>query len=405
MTTSVGPETATRRVSLARILAVLAVLAVLAAVLTPEVRQQGGGLSSYSTGPAGASIAFELAQRMGWHVTRREAPFDSTSRTPTVEVVVGPQQALGRHEVHRLLENVRRGGGLVFTLGEGDEIADSIGVAIRTHGRLLLALNDRSCIVRRRVGGAAGLPPTVYEVVWRRPPPGPVTTLMRAGAGGDIAPVAVGFPFGRGRIAAVAGDEVFTNETMRTCQWGADVLVARAWEYVRNGAGDQPLVFDEFHHGRGVHGGSLSAMTRYLSHTSSGRFFATLLVAGVLLLFAVAPRPIIPLEPERIARRSPLEHAEALGRAYSDVEATRTAAVRLVGGMRRRIGRAVGAQRTADERAFLEAVARKFPAVSAPVGLLQRALRDQISPRELGQLADAIEAIEQAVAASSSMRA
>jgi hypothetical protein len=383
----------------------LAALAVLAAILTPENRPQGGGLSSYSTGPDGASIAFELAQRMGWHASRRETRFDSTSTRPTVEVVVGPQQALGRHEVHRLLENVRRGGGLLFTLGESDEIADSIGIAIRIHGRLLLDVNDRSCFVRRRLGAGGSLPPTVYEVVWRRPPPGRVTTLMRAGVGDDIAPVAVGFPFGRGRIAAVAGEEVFANEAMRNCQWGADILVARAWEYLRAGAGEQPLVFDEFHHGRGVHGGSLSAVTRYLSRTSSGRFFATLLAAGVLLLFAVAPRPIIPREPERIVRRSPLEHAEALGRAYADVAATRTAALRLVGGLRRRIGRAVGGQRTADERAFLEAVGRKFPSVTSQTALLQRALREQISPRELGQLADAIEAVEQAVSATSSLRA
>jgi hypothetical protein len=390
---------------MARILSVLAVLAVLAAILTPETQQQGGGLSSYSTGPDGASIAFELAQRMGWRVMRRETPFDSTSTMPTVEVVVGPRQALGRHEVHRLLENVRRGGGLVFTLGENDEFADSIGIAIRTQGRLLLAANDRSCFVRRRLGSAGSLPPTVHELVWRRPPPGPVRTLMRAGVGDDIAPVAIGFPFGRGRIAVIAGEEVFANETMRNCQWGADVLVARAWEYMRAGAGDQPLVFDEFHHGRGVHGGSVSAVTRYLSRTSSGRFFATLLAAGILLLFALAPRPIIPREPERIARRSPLEHADALGRAYSDVRATRTAALRLVGGLRRRIGRAVGAHRTADERAFLEAAARKYPSVTPHIALLQRALREQISPRELARLADAIEAVEAAVSASSSLRA
>ena len=203
----------------------------------------------------------------------------------------------------------------------------------------------------------------------------------------------------------IAGEEVFANETMRNCQWGADVLVARAWEYMRAGAGDQPLVFDEFHHGRGVHGGSVSAVTRYLSRTSSGRFFATLLAAGILLLFALAPRPIIPREPERIARRSPLEHADALGRAYSDVRATRTAALRLVGGLRRRIGRAVGAHRTADERAFLEAAARKYPSVTPHIALLQRALREQISPRELARLADAIEAVEAAVSASSSLRA
>jgi hypothetical protein len=387
------------------VLAGLAVIAIVVAIVTPEARQQGGGSSSYSTAAGGTSIAFEHAQRMGWRVLRRERALDSAAGAPSVQVVINPRQALGRHEVHRLLENVRGGGGLVFTLAANDEIADSLGVAIRIHGRLLLDMNDRSCVRARSIGSVGAIPPTVYEVVWRRPPPGPVTSLMRAGAAGDFAPVAVGFPLGRGRVVVVAGDDVFENQALWNCEWGADVLVARAWEYVRRGTEGQPLVFDEFHHGRGVHPGSISAVATYLSRVASGRFFATLLAAGVLLLFAMSPRPIIPREPERILRRSPLEHADALGRAYADVGATRTAVARLVSGLRRRAGRAVGAGPSADDAAFLEVIGRRFPSLASQVALLQGGLRRQISPREFALSADAIEEIERVVSTSPSIKA
>ena len=140
-------------------------------------------------------------------------------------------------------------------------------------------------------------------------------------------------------------------------------------------------------------------MGAYLSRTGSGRFFATLLVAGAVLLFAVAPRPIIPREPERVIRRSPLEHAEALGRAYSDVGATRTATARLVGGLRRRMRRSVAADRKTDDRGFLDVVARRYPTLAPQTTALQRGQRDQISPREFALMADAIHEIERVAAA------
>lgn len=388
-----------RRFSLKQTLLVLGVLSLLTALLTPEAKNQGGGLSSYSNAAEGSSIAFELAQRMGWHVVRRDTPLDSAAG-PTVQVVVGPQEALGRHEVHRLLDNVRRGGGLVFSLESNDEIADSLGIAIRTRGRLLMELDDGSCPRMSRLGTVGVVPPTAYQLVWKRPPPAPVVPLMHAGRRGESAVIAIGFPFGRGRIAVAGGDEVFTNESMRVCDWGADLVVARLWEYVRAGTGDQPLVFDEFHHGHGVHSGSVSAMWTYLSRTASGRFFATLLVAAALLLLAFAPRPIVPREPERIARRSPLEHAEALGRAYSDVGATRTATSRLVNGLRRRVGRIVAAERKADDAGFLATIARRFPSLTPRVALLQRALGSQITPKEFAQLSDTIVEIERVVSST-----
>jgi hypothetical protein len=149
----------------------------------------------------------------------------------------------------------------------------------------------------------------------------------------------------------------------------------------------------------------VSAIAGYLAHTSSGRMFTTLLAAGVVLLLAAAPRPIVPADTERVVRRSPLEHADALGRAYEDVRATRTASARLVSGLRRRAGRVIVTARDADEAGFLDAVARRAPSVEGSVAILRRALNEQLSPHEFAQVADAVDTIEHALLTTPSARA
>lgn len=395
----------TSRRSTIRLLVGLAVIAIVVALITPETAQRGDGATSYSVTNDGTRIAFELAQRMGWHVSRREAPLDSIAERPTAQVVLAPSQTLGAHEVHRLLENVRRGGALAFTVGGNSTIADSLGIAIRMQPELMT--NDGvACRTRRPTALNFTTPPTVFPVVWLRPPPGAVTTLATTRSDKEQIRVVVGFPYGRGRIVAIGSMDLFANGPVRTCAYGADIAVARSWEYLRlAGGGTLPMVFDEFHHGRGAHEGSVRAIAAYLSHTASGRLFATLLAAGVLLLLAAAPRPIVPVESERIVRRSPLEHADALGRAYADVRATRTATSRLVSGLRRRAGRVIVPGRDADEASFLDAVARRSPSVAPSVAVLQRALSEQISPRDFTQVADAIETIERALLTTPSGRA
>ncbi len=394
-----------RRVSALAALAVLLVLAIAAALLSPS-EPSGGGLSSYAFGPDGARITYELARRLGWRTLRREQVLDSVSTPPTTQVVIGPQQALGAHEVHRLLENVRRGGGLVFSVDGAEEIADSLGMALRTAGRLLVPSSRTECRATRSVRSrAASLPPTVHEIVWRRPPPGPIEPL---GAGFALktrsASIAIGVTLGAGRIAAVSSADVFTNDAVRTCDWGADVVVVRALEYVRPDSGTQPMVFDEYHHGYGVHPGSVAAIRAYLSVTRSGRLLATLLVAGLLLLMAAAPRPIVPTEPAAIARRSPLEHADALGRAYADVDATRTATVRLVGGLRRRVGRVVPTPSGTDDIAFLDAIARRIPSLTSRVATVRRGLTESLSRSDFAAIGAALADIERTLLTSPPQR-
>jgi hypothetical protein len=392
-----------RRIGPAALLAALTGVALIVAVITPEsTKAAGGGRSSYSAAPAGTRMVYELAQRMGWRTVRREVPLDSGA-APSVQVVLEPQQALGAVEVHRLLENARRGGGLIFDVEGANEIADSIGVILATPVMAMAGTIDNDCADRRsfRRREALAFPPFFHELRWRRPPPGPVTEISAATRVFPRFVVGAAFPFGAGRIVAMSAAAALSNEAVRTCGWGADIASARALELVRPAGVDHPVIaFDEYHHGRGAHGGTLRAVSLYLAHTGSGHFLAQALIAAFLLLLATMPRPIIPRDPERIPRRSPLEHANALAYAYADVAATRTATSRLVSGLRRRAGRTVAVRASDDDAAFLDAVVRRTPALATSAGIVQRALVHTLVPREFAAVGGAISEIEQQLTTS-----
>ena len=114
----------------------------------------------------------------------------------------------------------------------------------------------------------------------------------------ETAPVALGFPLGRGRVAVVGGDAIFANEAVRTCQWGADLVIARVWEYVRqrdrrpdDGVRRIP---SRIRHARRQRHRDHARICRARRRDAFSRSAAR---GGLLLLFAVAPRPIIPREP------------------------------------------------------------------------------------------------------------
>jgi hypothetical protein len=112
-------------------------------------------------------------------------------------------------------------------------------------------------------------------------------------------------------------------------------------------------------------------------------------------LFSAAPRPVAPRDPERIARRSPLDHADALSHAYADVGATRTAAQRLVSGLRRRAGRTVAVGAGADDDIFFDGVAMRHPSLVPQLAVIRHALRERIPDAELIAVGDAVRAVEQ----------
>jgi hypothetical protein len=389
-----------RRVRPALLLTGLAAAAIAVALFTPEsVANTGGNLSSYSAAPGGAKIAFELSRRAGWDAKRREAALAPIIDSVTIHAIVGPRGTIGAQEAHRILTNVRAGGGLLLAIDSQDAITDSLGLGFRRSAPWFTPNVDPEC---RGVRGQAAftLPPTVREIVWRRPPPGAVTQLATTDERfAPRIPVAMGVRIGRGRVVVVSGADLFRNDVVRNCPWGADVVVVRALEFLRPATQHPTLLFDEYHHGFGTHPGSMRAIARYLAHTASGRFLLQAVIAGLILLFANAPRPIVPREPPRIARRSPLEHADALGHAYADVHATRTATARLVAGLRRRAGRVVGGASMTDE-AFLEAVLARHPELHDEVTRVRRALVESLEPGDLSRVGDALRRMEQQLTAT-----
>jgi hypothetical protein len=164
------------------------------------------------------------------------------------------------------------------------------------------------------------------------------------------------------------------------------------------------LVFDEFHHGFGVHGGSLKAAVAYLSRASTGHLLAQALAAGLILLLAMAPRPLVPRTVTQIMRRSPLEHAAALGRAYEDVGATRTATSSLVSGLRRRMRGIVAVPASADDGEFLRAVERRIPSLSSRVEAVNRARTSDTAKRDFAAVGQALATIEEQLQSTPSTR-
>ena len=150
----------------------------------------------------------------------------------------------------------------------------------------------------------------------------------------------------------------------------------------------------------GTHPGSVRAIGRYLARTSSGHFLLQAVIAGLVLLFAFSPRPILPRDPVRIARRSPLEHADALGHAYADVDATRTATARLVWGLRRRAGRLVGTGNGISDDAFLAAVVQRHPDLYGSVTKVRTALHQPIGTRDFVAVGDVLREIERHLTSS-----
>jgi hypothetical protein len=170
-------------------------------------------------------------------------------------------------------------------------------------------------------------------------------------------------------------------------------------EYLRDAPVPRKLmVFDEYHQGYGAHPGTMRAIALYLSRTPSGHALGQVLLAGLVVLLALGPRALPPRDTERVERRSPLEHVSALASAYEQVGATRTAASRLLRGVRRRLERATqnyGTHQTEQpDEAFLAAALRGSPALEEDIALIRRSLSATLSPKDFEALGDALRRLE-----------
>lgn len=396
-------------------LPIVGVLIVAVALLTPQQTVGRGGdprLSTFSTAPMGGRLFYETAQRLGWSVERRTVPGLPTDSTAIV-AVLDPVIPLRVTEVHALLEYARRGGALLVMLGDGSSlVADSLRLAV---GPIRLRVHHggddaggcpvepRGTFNRRFLYTLwPGDQVTLNTVAWRGPPRDSVTPFvsMDPMTGADrMHPrhAAVGFPYGRGRVVIGADPDLLRNDALRICKYGLDVAAVRMLEYLgaRDDSSARRIVFDEDHQGYGRQRGTAGAVAAYLVGAASGRLLFQLMAAGLVLLLAVAPRLIPPHDPVRIERRSPLEHVDALGRAYAQVGATRSATTRLVRGVRRRLaGGAVRPDVDPSDDAFLDRAQRDAPSLAADVALIRNAMHASIDRREFAAVGAALEKLE-----------
>jgi len=435
-----------RRARPAFLIAGLAALAVLAALLTPEPTESAGngGLTTYSSALNGAQLTYDLARHLGWRVARGERALTTSPPPDVIQVLLDPSELVSAAEAHLRLEGVRAGGALLIA-GRVPNLDDSlhlgssegrVGLLARPSmspacGRLLrempLASELASANLEPKVLWTAPAPSTPIVLASLRSrdeeddlQPGDVFRVIAHGGSLDTMlnarrrdntrnpararppePAAVGFAYGAGRIVFIPGADMFENLVLRSCVSATDVVWARALEYLSEGSVHRNLVvFDEYHHGYGTHPSMSRGVFLFVSSTTVGRALTEVLVAGLVLLVAAGPRPVVPRDPVRAVRRSPLEQADALANAYETVHGTQTVAARLLAGVRRR-SRGSFAWRTLDDDAFLAAVTSQHPGIDADTALVRRALHVPIDDKDLPALAAALRRIEARLTGSS----
>jgi len=210
---------------------------------------------------------------------------------------------------------------------------------------------------------------------------------------------ASGFSLGRGRVVVIPDPDLLRNDVLRQCEWGADVLAVRMLEWLRAGgaAPRAALVFDEYHQGYGPAASAMATTWRFLVGHPVGRSLLVLAFAGLVLLAAAAPRPLPPVDVERVERRDPLEQVDALAHAYEQVAATRTIVSRLLRGVRTRAERGSPAARLRSDDAFLAGAVANDASLRDDVALIQRALREPVTSRDLPQVGDALRRLDESL--------
>jgi hypothetical protein len=391
------------------VLPIVAAIVLLLALLTPQPslgRMGDPRLSTHLAGSLGARALYETAQRFGFHVARRDnegAPSAREQRGQTIHAVLGPAMPISGPEAHAYLDAVRGGDALLLVFDGRNALSDSLGLWRTTSGILYRAADDSTTCRRRDY-----VPPLwmdgrvhLYGLRWLRGAPADTVTLAALepdAAAKGVGVAASGFALGQGRVVVIPDPDLLRNDVLRRCEWGADVVAMRMLEWLRAG-GVSPrnrLVFDEYHHGYGPAASAMGATSRFLVMHPVGRSLLALALAGLVLVAAVAPRPLPPVDPERVERRDPLEQVDALAHAYEQVAATRTIASRLLHGVRARVEGASPSARLRSDDEFLTAAAAD-PAARDDVALIRRALRDPVSPRDLPAVGDALRRLQESL--------
>ena len=397
------------------VLPVVGTVALIVALITPQAASGRFGdarLSSHLASSLGARVLHDMSARLGWRTIQQDSlPAPRAANGRTIYAVLAPVTPVTPAEAHRYLEAVRAGDALLLVLERRTPLSDSLGVTHYPRGGILppYAAASSECAGRKELTPPLWADARVhlFGLRWLRgaPPERVVFASLDRDELGMPHPGegAVGYAFGTGRVAVVADPDLLRNDVLRHCAWGADVIVVRMLEWLRAGgaAPRATLVFDEYHQGYGSRPSVLGVTAEFLVEFPLGRALSVGVIAALILLLAVAPRPLLPQEFERIERRDPLEQVDALAHAYEQVRATRTITSRLLRGLRWRIERGGSRTRAGADNEFLDAAVARAPALDPDVALVRRALRETIADRELPAVGAALRRIEHTLTTTS----
>lgn len=388
-------------------------IALLAALLlTPTGDDARGQLASTSTGPGGARLLHDLQERMGWEVERRQLPFGDSLASDAVYAVLDPPLLVTSREVHALLQAVRGGAGLLVVVppGGGGPLADSLGISRSAEGGAMDRRDEAqpgSCPGSLDSPGLISWPGGRVMSYWLQTEREPAVVFTRVTTDSGLSAAArraarlpdappdsartrlamAGYTLGRGRVVAVADPDLLRNDVLRVCRWNAAVAATRALDWLA-ATGGRRLVFDEYHQDPAMEAEPMAAVSRALVRRPWGRMLSVAGVAGLVLIAAAGARPLAPLPAGRVRRRSPLEHVQALARAYEQAGATRITARRLVRGLRRR--HPTRGRTGADDVAFLHSLATRHPEIASDVAALEHAMAEPVPADQLTRLGDSI---------------
>lgn len=381
---------------------VLLMLAIIALGPRLDGRDGSSQLTTYSSGPSGTRGLWQLLHQLGWRTGRRVVPLTGPLDTAAVYAVLAPPLPLTTNEVHTLLDAVRRGAGAIVVPRASTPLADSLHLEQSPASFIPYIIvdsttpdadaadssgDDADAMARASNGALTAL---WYYFRQTAPlPAGTVTFLAVHDREHQARPAVLGMPLGRGRLVAVADPRIFRNALVR--QGDAAVLDTRLVEWLTTSP-HSAVVFDEYHNGFGDHGSLRRALEHAMLGTPAGRMLTQAIVAGLALLLVLGARAVPPSPRTRVERREPMEHVGALARAYEEIGATRTAARRLLRGLRRR--HPFGGRAAADDDSFLDAVENRHPVLANDIALIRRALRQPLAPQEFLGVGRAIHNME-----------
>lgn len=389
-----------RRITPAAVLLAAALILALFALLLPRPTQEAApALDSRFMTLDGARGLYTTLSRLGVPVRRDSAGLAGPLSPTATYVVLAPEIPLTQEETSALLTAVRNGATLLFTPGPR-ALTDSLGF-VADFASSMHTLRDTRVIGGPvpRIAVPYTLVPLNESVAIDDSAAAVQSTAFMWYASDDssartVDALVLGRTFGRGHAIAVAPAAILTNQLLRTGP--PAIAIVRALEWA-DSSGRRPVIFDEFHHGAGIHADPVHAVVYALTATPLGRATLMALVAALVLLASAAWRPIAPVHVASIQRRSPLEHVQALARAYLQTGADRLGAERLVRGLRRRYP--LGLPRGVSDRVYLETVRSRFPAVESDASLTIRAL-DHAADAHVAPVRDAVARIEQTLAAA-----